>query len=164
MACLSSSNRACVRVVQEKLCQLLAVSKGPLGQQQQQRDLSLPASGPVVNVGGDGGGGGGGHRAALLSAGSGGTPLVAHSVSGPIKRSFYTGRGNFIQPAAALAPARAGVRVPVGTGALFELNQVSANISVRREMKLFRQHFVQVGAECEQVEQDIVYGGGHHSV
>ncbi|XP_041761988.1 all trans-polyprenyl-diphosphate synthase PDSS1-like [Anopheles merus] len=124
MACLSSSNRACVRVVQEKLCQLLAVAKGPLGQQQQQqRDLSLPASGPVVNVGGDGGGGGGGHRAALLSAGSGGTPLVAHSVSGPIKRSFYTGRGNFIQPAAALAPARAGARVPVGTGALFELNQ-----------------------------------------
>ncbi|XP_050099255.1 all trans-polyprenyl-diphosphate synthase PDSS1 [Anopheles aquasalis] len=100
MACFSSSNRACARVVQEKLCQLAAVTRSSGGsgqhqhqqqQQQQQQQLNLllqqqqhPGA-PSASVGGNGciggvvdaGGGVGGGGSSIISSVSNGTSIIA---------------------------------------------------------------------------------------
>lgn len=93
MACLSSSNRVCARVVQEKLCQFVAVGKNqPL----------VAASGSNNGVGtiagnGAAGAGGGGTGAGGLSSGTGsnGKGSSANRLSGTgsggPKKSLYGG-------------------------------------------------------------------------
>ncbi|XP_058127931.1 all trans-polyprenyl-diphosphate synthase PDSS1 [Anopheles ziemanni] len=158
MACSSSSSRACARVVQEKLSQLVAASKGQQQAAAAQLDL-LQQQHPTKAGGGvsDGGGGGDGrspllavpkrrgssllgtyplfgsaHGAApLVAAGAG---VVASSVGSAIGiRSFYTGPGScFIQPSAvvgAVGPVKP-VGVPARSGApLFKQNQKCSSIA-----------------------------------
>ncbi|XP_035788156.1 decaprenyl-diphosphate synthase subunit 1-like [Anopheles albimanus] len=99
MACFSSSNRACARVVQEKLCQLAAVTRSSGGsgqqqqhqQQQQQQQLHLllqqqqHPSAPSASVGGNGciggvvdaGGGIGGGGGISISSSSSSSNIIA---------------------------------------------------------------------------------------
>lgn len=87
MACLSSSNRVCARVVQEKLCQFVAVGKN-----QPLVAASGNSGGGVGTVAGNGGAGGG-TAGASSGTGSNGKGSVANRQcvgSGP-KKSLYGG-------------------------------------------------------------------------
>lgn len=75
MACLSSSNRVCARVVQEKLCQFAAVGK-------------TQASSSVASGGGGSGNSGGNH-----GSGTGSKPVVAKLVTAQKKSSLFGGGG-----------------------------------------------------------------------
>lgn len=75
MACLSSSNRVCARVVQEKLCQFAAVGK-------------TQASSSVASGGGGSGNSGGNH-----GSGTGSKPVVAKLVAAQKKSSLFGGGG-----------------------------------------------------------------------
>ncbi|XP_062539785.1 all trans-polyprenyl-diphosphate synthase PDSS1 [Armigeres subalbatus] len=67
MACLSSSNRVCARVVQEKLCQFV-VGKNYHHQQQQQQQVHQPAKATVAGAGTGTAESGGGGRSPAAAA------------------------------------------------------------------------------------------------
>ncbi|XP_035917999.1 decaprenyl-diphosphate synthase subunit 1-like [Anopheles stephensi] len=136
MACLSSSNRACARVVQEKLCQLVAVSKSQLGyqqqQQQQQQVQLLHATGPVASTVGNGVGGGGG------GGGGGGIGASLPKVGAAGKRTFLLSSG-CAYPLYSVGPAGTGTTPLVAAVA----HSVGGSIGIARNFYTGRGNFIQ---------------------
>uniref|UniRef100_A0A182T6Z2 Uncharacterized protein n=1 Tax=Anopheles maculatus TaxID=74869 RepID=A0A182T6Z2_9DIPT len=136
MACLSSSNRACARVVQEKLCQLVAGSKSQLGHQQQQVQL-LHGPGPVASsvvngVGGGGGGGGGGD-----GGGGGGIGASLPKVGTAGKRTFLLSSG-CAYPLYSVGPAGSGTPLVAAVA-----HSVGGSIGIARNFYTGRGNFIQ---------------------
>lgn len=99
MACLSSSNRVCARVVQEKLCQFV-VGKNYHHQQQQQQVHQQPkvVTGAVVAGVGTGTGSGGGSASAAVVGKSvatvgNGVVVGKKTVGGPLFTTLKSGGG-----------------------------------------------------------------------